>query len=257
MLRGLRRLAILLGPIALILLLAGVPYLVEPVGARHAKPHWARTDNPVDLAILDSTTDDWADPLATANANWNQSPVLEDQLVPSDDDPLTRGTCPVLPGQLRVCNAPYCLLYPDCQWYGKAYVEYRRGHIVAAIVLLNDSIASDFGASEAGKRAVVCHELGHAFGLPHQRASTCMNDRVLPGQYDAPNARDYAALTRIYRHVDRVTTIAPAATGPDGTSGWSASDVLAQGAAGRHGVTRMELPGGRTVVGITLSRLAG
>ncbi len=50
-------------------------------------------------------------------------------------------------------------------------------------------------------RHVACQEIGHTFGLNHNRDSstTCMNDTILTAPF--PNSHDVSSISALYDHM--------------------------------------------------------
>lgn len=81
--------------------------------------------------------------------------------------------------------------------YGYAELDWDAdGHFIEGRVkvMLNNR----YKLSAADDRHTVCQELGHALGLDHQYATTCMNDRASEMMY--PNSHDYTQLASVYNH---------------------------------------------------------
>lgn len=88
----------------------------------------------------------------------------------------------------------------SARWYGLAQISVSGGHITKGKVTLNTLYYNSLTASEWDH--VLCQELGHLFGLDHNRGSntTCMNDTILTAPQ--PNAHDKEQLNTIYAHAD-------------------------------------------------------
>lgn len=162
--------------------------------------HWARssTSTVLRLTVLDSVTSAWDSNLSAANADWNRSTVFENTISVSDSSAATRSSCPSSSGRVRVCN----YTYGQNGWLGLAQISLSGGkHIAWGTTKVNDS----YSMSSAGKRHVMCQEIGHDFGLDHQftNAGSCMD---YAGQddpsYVSPNSHDYSQLQSIYNHGD-------------------------------------------------------
>lgn len=69
--------------------------------------HWARTTNSFTLQYVDSVNSVWDSALAQSIQKWGQSNVLDFAVAGMDDSDRTRKRCPMITGQMRVCNAAY------------------------------------------------------------------------------------------------------------------------------------------------------
>jgi hypothetical protein len=167
--------------------------------------HWARTSNPFAVGLGDNTSGVWVDVLQTVSGQWSQSTVLDTPIVAGGTDPkkCTAGT-----GKIEVCNARYGFN----GWLGRATINLNRaGHIVKARAQVNDTYFATSTYNDANARLhVLCQEVGHALGLNHQYAPSCMDDRngLFDAAYVAPNAHDYQQLVTIYSHTDPTSTVA-------------------------------------------------
>jgi hypothetical protein len=101
--------------------------------------------------------------------------------------------------------------YGPTGWLGLAtvYID-QQGHIVRGLVQLNDYyyVTAPFAAQLKGSELpVYCQEVGHTFGLDHNRPgtfggpndNTCMNDIVF---YPKPNIHDTEEFSLVYNHSD-------------------------------------------------------
>lgn len=225
------------------LVVAASPVLFETASADHAwrdrtgRPfHWARQTNPLRLTFVNSMTPDWDTRLRSATSDWNRSAFLEGRIVTRRLDGAGRRSCPSVQGKVRVCN----FAYGKTQWLGLTTIETTpAAHIVSAVTQINESYAM----TPAEGRSVVCHELGHVYGLDHIRTNTCMTDgAVFP---ISPNAHDYVQLESIYRHTDDSTTAQRTAV--EAGAGWRAPEIAAP-TGDRQSVVLTNLPNGNTLV---------
>ncbi|MBI5363815.1 MAG: hypothetical protein HZA53_11600 [Planctomycetes bacterium] len=86
-------------------------------------------------------------------------------------------------------------------WLGIAEIlTYNGCTILQGRARFNQSYMDNpaYGYSTTNKKHVVCQEIGHLFGLDHQRgqAQSCMNDRIL--SVPNPNSHDQSLVNSIY-----------------------------------------------------------
>lgn len=168
--------------------------------------HWARTANPFTISLVDSVTDSWNTYLTSVSADWTASSVLDSVVAAGDDSTRTRKKCPTVIGKMRVCNASYGFN----GWLGISEIWISGSHIVRARARVNDSYFSRASYNNPyARRHVLCQEVGHAFGLGHQYAVSCMNDDagISDPAYVSPNAHDFEELESIYGHLDSSTSV--------------------------------------------------
>jgi hypothetical protein len=105
--------------------------------------------------------------------------------------------------------------YGDTGWLGLASISVTRGkdkHIVSGASQMNEFYITSPGYDGFNEpvewRHVLCQEIGHAFGLDHNRDGTvggtpddtCMNDQARPLRFPMPNSHDTEELNFIYAH---------------------------------------------------------
>ncbi len=192
--------------VAVALATAVVGLFSSPAQADHSwgNYHWARS-GPVQVEVHDSVSSDWDGALSTANADWNQSDVLENTLVADDDSDGTRSSCPAITGAVRVCNYGY----GSNGWAGLAEINTDSSgeHIAWGTAKMNDSYLG--GDSAEMRQLVMCQEVGHDWGLGHQdedfnnpNLGTCMDYTNDPSTNQHPNQHDFDQLDLIYGHGD-------------------------------------------------------
>jgi hypothetical protein len=165
--------------------------------------HWAATAIPFTLGLSDNVTEDWDSYLDTTSRNWNNSDVLDTMEIPGEADP---ANCPAEPGQVQVCNAQY----GKNGWLGLATIWSMGDHITQGTTKLNDTYFNTKSYNKsAWRNLVMCHEVGHTFGLDHQderfsnrNLNTCLDYTNKPGSNQQPNQHDYDQLEEIYSHLD-------------------------------------------------------
>lgn len=207
----------------LLIVLVLVALAATPVIADHSWGgyHWARTSNPFTLIVNDNLSSSWEPYLTEARNDWNQSTVLDLNVI--WQNPLTSvRKCGSVAGQIEICNTTY----GQNGWLGIAGISISGSHITKAYTKLNDSY---FNMAQyntpAWKRLVTCQEIGHDFGLDHQdevqtnaNLGSCMDYTNDPDggagggssndpSNEHPNAHDFSMIQSIYSHLDSTTTI--------------------------------------------------
>ena len=71
--------------------------------------HWARTGNPMQLTVIDSTNGSWGTHLSIAITDWDDNhfgylDALDFSVVTGDTSKKTRRQCKAPSGQIRICN---------------------------------------------------------------------------------------------------------------------------------------------------------
>jgi hypothetical protein len=91
----------------------------------------------------------------------------------------------------------YAGSYGSTGWLGIAEIQRTSGSIILqGRSRLNNSYLVSY--SRTNKEHVACQEIGHLFGLDHNRGSstTCMNDQILTAPQ--PNSHDQSMINSIY-----------------------------------------------------------
>jgi hypothetical protein len=216
---------LLVGTVSAALLTAAAPTF-----ATHswAGLHWARTST-LNIRLADNVSSLWDPHLVTASTDWTQSIPIDTTPIQGYRNPYY---CNPTYGRVEVCS----YRYGPTGWLGIAQVWTSSGHIVQAIVAVNDTyFAYAKYNTPAWRRLVMCQEIGHTLGLDHQdenkanaNLGTCMDYTSDPSgtkgtngtlSNEHPNAHDYDELRLIYSHLDgwqlsatRATAITPLGT---------------------------------------------
>lgn len=186
-------------PLALALLLLAA----APASASHrwSRYHWARasTAAPVPLTIDDTAvTGAWGVQSGAVVSDWNA---------------FSGGVLTLTAGASGVDVTASSGDFGASGWLGIAEIQVDvKRHITTARVRLNDYYYGPGSAYAGSERTVYCQEVGHTFGLDHNRNGkrggtpddTCMNDGTLA--YRSPNAHDAQMLQKIYDHGDGYST---------------------------------------------------
>ena len=202
-------------------LVASLALLTVPTAhANHSwnNYHWARSSNPISLAVVDSVAGVWDSLLPPVAAEWGASTVINMSVQGGSSSLLTRLLCQPMSGRIRVCNANY----GPTLWFGVAEVWLNAsGHIYQATTKVNDFYFTGSFGNNTARRHVLCQEVGHDVGLDHVNTASCMNDNnntLNNPAYLSPNSHDYQQLQTIYAHLDgggALAAKASAGSGPD------------------------------------------
>jgi hypothetical protein len=183
--------------------------------------HWARSSNPLTLAVGDNVSSIWDGHLTAAIADWNSSAVLDLTRVAGGSP---HKNCRPTAGRIEVCNSSY----GNNGWLGIAQIWVSGCHITQATTKLNDYYFNTAQYNTAAYRQfVTCQEIAHDFGLDHQdevfnnpNLGSCMDYTNDPDggaggaspndpANTSPNSHDYSELNSIYSHQD-AGAVAPA-----------------------------------------------
>jgi hypothetical protein len=106
--------------------------------------------------------------------------------------------CEPIPGKIKICNGTF----GNTDWYGQTILLMRDNAIVAAAIQINTSkeLSSDI------LQHTLCHQLGHALGLPHNDKASCLQDiggavvdeTAISNQLQHPSQEDLDSLVDLY-----------------------------------------------------------
>jgi len=158
---------------------------------------WQNKGNGLRLTLVNALTPDWDVYFNEAVSDWDKSPALHLSTTTMDPE----SECVPISGKMKVCNAEYGLT----SWTGlnEVYFEGRGSFIVSSVAKMNESYLKRSSAGE--HQYVMCHELGHGFGLPHRDENTnnpdlgtCLDYTRRPEENMRPDEQDYSNLAEIY-----------------------------------------------------------
>lgn len=212
-------------PLVIALAFLALALSAAPAAASHAwgSYHWPKSSDPAvpfTIGLGDNlTTSQWKSLLGSVSADWTASDVLDTPVVAGYDRSPKR--CKPVLGRNQVCNAKYGFN----GWLGLAQIWTSGGHIQQGTAKVNDSYfqTSRYNDPNA-KRHVLCQEIGHTFGLDHQRSATsltCMDDQygIFDPLFVSPNAHDYEQLRTIYSSHNDSGAAGSVATATQGAAG--------------------------------------
>ena len=165
---------------------------------------WQRGDNGLNLTVIHALQSHWDDIFDLVVQDWdNGTPNILDLSIERQDPDKD---CEPVDAVVKVCNGDY----GATGWRGIQQVILRNGFIVASMTKLNEFYLAN--TSDDERRYVLCHHLGHAWGLPHveedyfnTESGTCMSYTRNPTKNISPNTADFERLAQLSNY-DTTTT---------------------------------------------------
>jgi len=198
-----------LGVLAVVLPVFFMSVMVDMVDASNMweKFHWARTQDPFTVTLVDKTSRQWGSPVKRAANDWSQSEVLDVEIT-KDKTKKNKGSieCEPVEEKVVICNGEF----GETNWLGLAEVWLDGDRITKATIKLNDTyFKQDRFNTRQWRNYVTCHEVGHILGLDHvdedynnKALGTCLDLVTEPEDSQHPNQEDYDSLKLIYAKVD-------------------------------------------------------
>lgn len=121
---------------------------------------WRNKKKGLKLEVRNALSPDWDGYFDEAIKDWDEAPALSLSTSYVEADP----DCSNVDGIMKVCNDEY----GRTGWTGLNEVYFQGSYIAASVAKMNESYLGSSGTSNAEKLFVMCHEIGHGFGLPHR-----------------------------------------------------------------------------------------
>lgn len=178
------------------------PYFSNDWGGAHSTTdfsRWRSEGKGLGLTVQNALSSDWDTYFERAILDWNSgSPDALDLSVTKADAPDPQ--CSPIRGIMKVCNN----YYGGTGWTGLNEVYYdEKGYITYSVAKMNENYLNNAKTDE--RQYVMCHELGHGFGLPHRDETinnedlgTCLDYTNRPEANQHPDSVDFENLASLY-----------------------------------------------------------
>lgn len=155
--------------------------------------HWPHyySKNGLQIELINTLGDQWQTALQTNIDNWNRISSLDITVSKGYEEE----DCLPIWAKVKICNNNY----GETGWRGTVQLFLRSGNVVGAAIHLNDYYPLENGWGQY----IICHQLGHAFGLSDSEDNDCMKfvDHGITGVFMAnrsPGITQEEALREMY-----------------------------------------------------------
>jgi hypothetical protein len=200
-----------------------LPILLIYRGAGELGASWPNDGHGLTVTVINSCDYHWHDIFNEYIQLWDDGSPDSLRLVTEERHP-EYGYCETVYGRINVCNGNYGYT----GWIGITHTWAYQGNITQAVVKLNDFYTNSYVSEKRNlneKKYVMCHELGHAWGLPHSDERwrnidlrECMDYTIRPRNNLLPGKVNFEKLEQLYGTFDEYTTFSAAARATNDTT---------------------------------------